>query len=594
MTTTAPPASIEALPGHDARGSGDPFDPTGQAALLASVPPGLGLLSLLENLDVGAADSATLLEAIAGWERLKSRAEAALSRLYVHFVDQVAADPLLPASQAPRHARAEIACRLAISGAAAGRRLDSAYAIDAHPTLADSLGEGFIDPSKAKVLVNETDHLPRHRSAAVIDLLLPEAPELTPTQLRDKVRKTLLEADPDTADVRHAKARKQRTMWREAAPDGMAYLHVFDTAPNIEAAFASVTTLAGRKSAEDDRTAGARRTDALITLLTGRTSERSAAPRAQAGGHDAGDDDEARGGAAGLAEADGPDDGADTRSDSASDLLRAVLDRLPECRVHLNVTVGAGTILGLDDRPAYLAGYGFLPARLARELAADATWRAILTCPRTGEFLHRSSRTYRPGLVLAAHVATRDVTCTFPGCDTPAVACDLDHIEPFSPDRPPEDQTCEHNLHPLCRNHHLVKTHGRWTPTRDDDGFTHWASPTGHSYVRPPVALAGHPGDIPRHLSEPDPEETWDGPDLFPPDIDDEAGYRLSADGAPCRVPVLPAPPPPPPFADAPIPAAIAAKPVRVEDKKPPGTEPTVAAGDTTGQSPAAPETTSS
>lgn len=92
MTTTAPPPSTEAPAGIDAHGWGDPFDPTGQAAVIASVPPRPGLLSLLENLDVGAADSATLLEAIAGWERLKSRAEAVLSRLYVHFVDQVAAE----------------------------------------------------------------------------------------------------------------------------------------------------------------------------------------------------------------------------------------------------------------------------------------------------------------------------------------------------------------------------------------------------------------------------------------------------------------------------------------------------------------------
>jgi len=50
----------------------------------------------------------------------------------------------------------------------------------------------------------------------------------------------------------------------------------------------------------------------------------------------------------------------------------------------LTLHLPLGTALGLSDAPAELAGYGPIPADLARELAADATWRRILTDPVTG------------------------------------------------------------------------------------------------------------------------------------------------------------------------------------------------------------------
>ncbi len=43
------------------------------------------------------------------------------------------------------------------------------------------------------------------------------------------------------------------------------------------------------------------------------------------------------------------------------------------------VVISLSTLLGFDDQPADLAGYGAIPASLARELAtdADATWRRL-------------------------------------------------------------------------------------------------------------------------------------------------------------------------------------------------------------------------
>ena len=100
-------------------------------------------------------------------------------------------------------------------------------------------------------------------------------------------------------------------------------------------------------------------------------------------------------------------------------------------RVALQVSVAATTRLGLDDAPGYLGSYGPIPAQVARELAQDATWRRVLTDPATGQVCTVGTTAYRPGADLTRTVMARDVTCTFPGCRTPAVRCEIDHRIPY-------------------------------------------------------------------------------------------------------------------------------------------------------------------
>ena len=102
---------------------------------------------------------------------------------------------------------------------------------------------------------------------------------------------------------------------------------------------------------------------------------------------------------------------------------------------------------------------------------------------------------YRPSAELARAVVERDRTCRFPGCRVPAERCDLDHVEPFDPDRPARWQTVEHNLQALCRHHHRLKTDGGWYVSRDPvSGATLWRSPTGRVHVvAPEPVLPGRP-----------------------------------------------------------------------------------------------------
>ena len=73
-----------------------------------------------------------------------------------------------------------------------------------------------------------------------------------------------------------------------------------------------------------------------------------------------------------------------------------------------------------------------------------------------------------------------DLHCVFPWCTRPARSCDCDHTVPY-------DQggtTCSCNTALLCRGHHRLKTHGRWTYDVLDRGTYLWHSPHGHLYRR--------------------------------------------------------------------------------------------------------------
>jgi hypothetical protein len=50
----------------------------------------------------------------------------------------------------------------------------------------------------------------------------------------------------------------------------------------------------------------------------------------------------------------------------------------------VNVTVPLSSLIGIDDSPAELAGYGPIPADVARRIAAHGAWGRLLTDPATG------------------------------------------------------------------------------------------------------------------------------------------------------------------------------------------------------------------
>lgn len=180
-----------------------------------------------------------------------------------------------------------------------------------------------------------------------------------------------------------------------------------------------------------------------------------------------------------------------TRGDVVADIGALLLDRgdLPRRhrrRPQLLVTVSDRTLMGLDDLPGALAGYGPIPAGLAREIAGDAVWRRVLTDPRSGALTDYGDTVYRPPQALADKVIAKHQRCRGPGCRLPAARCHLDHVIEF-----PAGPTAEGNLGPLCAHSHLLKHETDWSCRQEPGGAYIWTSPTGRTYRYPLEPLLG-------------------------------------------------------------------------------------------------------
>jgi 5-methylcytosine-specific restriction endonuclease McrA len=149
--------------------------------------------------------------------------------------------------------------------------------------------------------------------------------------------------------------------------------------------------------------------------------------------------------------------------------------------VTVNLTLDLTTLLGIDENPGILSGYGAIPASVARELAADGKWRRFITDPVSGNLLDYGRKTYEPPQALVDFVTARDRTCRFPGCRQPSRTADIDHAIPWEKG----GATSAANMGLLCRRHHRMKTSGEWHLDSFPDGSCRWTSPDGNIFEVP-------------------------------------------------------------------------------------------------------------
>jgi len=164
--------------------------------------------------------------------------------------------------------------------------------------------------------------------------------------------------------------------------------------------------------------------------------------------------------------------------------------------------IAVADLVGVTDEPAHIPGLGPIPADLARALAADATWRAWIT-DASGAVAATGTQGYVPTAAISRLVRAREPHCRMPGCRQPAPACDLDHTTAH-----PHGPTTTSNLGPLCRRHHILKTHAGWDLEPDagqppptphltgsdppDPVAWTWRTPAGfhiHDHADPPLSL---------------------------------------------------------------------------------------------------------
>jgi len=145
-------------------------------------------------------------------------------------------------------------------------------------------------------------------------------------------------------------------------------------------------------------------------------------------------------------------------------------------QTHVYVAVNASTLLGLDDLPGELRGYGPLPAERIRRMAMDmkALWSGVLV-DDSGVARRLAERRYQPSKRLGEFLRLRDQTCRQPACTRPAERCDIDHLTPHTAG----GATNEINCHCFCRRHHRCKHEGSWKVEKGPDDELIWTSPDG-------------------------------------------------------------------------------------------------------------------
>ena len=179
--------------------------------------------------------------------------------------------------------------------------------------------------------------------------------------------------------------------------------------------------------------------------------------------------------------------------------------RLPDQhrrRPHIEVLTPASTLLGLDDDPCELTGYGPITAEMARRIATDGTWRRILTDPTNGSVLEASTTRHDPGSLVSETLLAAHPVCDWINCNRAARECDRDHGTPFAQ----TGTTTLADLRNYCELHHIIKDTPAWgwKATNNPDGSTTLTTPTGHRYTSVPP----RPGQTSNHPPSPDSGQT--------------------------------------------------------------------------------------
>ncbi len=355
---------------------------------------------------------------------------------------------------------AEVGAALNISPKTATVVVSQAEALtDRLPAVAEVLRRGQIDWATVAIIIERTELVTNSGIIARLDTELADRISGWTSWSRQRVINAVDAAvrklDPDAIRERERAERRRDVRVRPQA-DGTARLDGTLTAKAGAIFYQRLTQLTEGVCAEDPRTPGQRRADAVEALSENRTlvclCGRPECPHA---------------------------------APAAPSAVRVVM----------NVIAPQSALTG-GNQPGYLAGYGVIDAEKLRELAEQAVLRVV----QAPEVTTAEALRYQVSAALARWVRCRDVTCRFPGCDRPAEHSDLDHTIPFDHQHPEKGGlTVPWNLKCLCRQHHRLKTfHDGWRDQQLPDGTIVWTAPTGQIYTTSPGAVELFPQSRPR------------------------------------------------------------------------------------------------
>ena len=390
-------------------------------------------------------------EACAAWVA----AGSAAALVTAAGADEVAFCPPPPAPRVSEPAQEELALALRVSPLSMGNRITAARELVAHPDLSALVASAAISAWGARLVVREVAGLPEDLARRIVAEVVQRIRARltsgrrpwTSAEVGRAARVVRLQFGPEEEQSLRERARSDRRVQVFEDRHGMAVLHALIDATSALRIHRRLSAIA-RGVEDPERSRDQVRADVLVDLLLGQAE----GVRPGHGSVGVGCPDAANS---------GPADAGAGAGNRGGDAVGRPMDSgvgvRPGARPEINVVVSLATLLGLADDPAEVPGLGPIPAEAARALAADGVWRAWIT-DASGSVVATGSRSYVPSEGLARLVRAREPHCRMPGCRRAAEWCDLDHMIPW-----PRGSTSMANLGPLCRRHHVLKTHAGWS-----------------------------------------------------------------------------------------------------------------------------------
>ncbi|MCK0440467.1 HNH endonuclease [Gordonia alkaliphila] len=374
---------------------------------------------------------------------------------------------------------------------------DAVCARDRLPAVFSTMRLGLIDRARFHRIVSETQLVRDDETMALIDQTLAlqimglrgGVSSMSITKTGHMARKLVAEYDPDAEKLDRDRAKASRNVGFQALDSGMAQISITATAEDVRLVRQMLDAVIAGLCPADPRTKAQARSDAAIALLqripftchcesdgcTAQISDVQLDTRAarivvhvlcDATTLDGGDQ-------CGYLDGYGPVSGDHVRQiverddsvihqhdlgdllepDSAADPIGD--DDLDEAAVHRKGP--------RPDSPDECRADGARPDPKIDKSGTVASESDDETSPPPRFLIANTalpSDPYRPSLLTDLVARFLWGTCSIPGCERAAFACDLDHVAEFDNICPSQGgPTCVCNLLPKCRFHHLMKTH---------------------------------------------------------------------------------------------------------------------------------------
>jgi hypothetical protein len=311
-------------------------------------------------------------------EDLKNQLTAHQARLAAELAGSVHAQHAelkVPAAAQGRGVASQVALARRESPAKGTRLLGLAIALVTEmPHTLAAMESGRLSEWRATLVARETACLTvddRRRVDAELFADPARADGWGDRRLANEAKKIAYRLDPASVARRTSKAVSERRVSLRPAPDTMASLNALLPVAQGVAVWATLSAVADRLiAAGDGRTRGQIMADTLVERVTGQT----------------------------------------------------IADAVP---VTVNLTVSDTTLLGGGGDPAWLHGYGPIPAQTVRDLSRRAlvdglaALRRLYVAPDTGELVAMDAATDLFPDGLGAFLELRDQTCRSPWCDAP-------------------------------------------------------------------------------------------------------------------------------------------------------------------------------